>query len=71
MSKKHKGGPAPIPQGNQSQFGPPRPETETTDEEMPRGAPSSDQDEKRRLGDYEGAGEHAIQQPGGKQGSNR
>jgi hypothetical protein len=35
------------------------------------GAPFQDQDPKRRLGDYGGAGEHAFQQPGGKNDSDR
>jgi len=70
MSKKHKGGPAPIPPGNQpKKFGPQKPEQDVAPEPE-RGAPASDQDPKRRLGDYEGAGEHSIQQPGGKQGPN-
>ena len=29
------------------------------------------QDEKRRLGNFEGAGEHSFQQPGGKNDANR
>jgi hypothetical protein len=70
MSKKHKGGPAPIPPGNQPQSGPAH-EDEEAAAETSRGAPASDQDAKRRLGNYEGAGEHSIQQPGGKQGPNR
>ena len=35
------------------------------------GAASQEQDEKRRLGNYQTTGEHAIQQPGGKQGPDR
>ncbi len=70
MSKKHKGGPAPIPPGNQSHFGPPTSAPEPN-LELERGAPASDQDPQRRLGDYEGAGEHSLQQPDGKQGANQ
>lgn len=69
MSKKHKGGPAPVPKGNKAKNGPdipgqPEPPIE------PHGAPSSEQDPKRRLGNYDSAGEHSIEQPGGKQGPN-
>ncbi len=66
MSKKHHGGPAPVPPGNRPQSGPaPAPGTDDAQqpENAPDGAPLSDQDEKRRLGGYQTAGEHAIQQP--------
>jgi hypothetical protein len=69
MSKKHKGGPAPIPKGNQSPAGPRR-GTQEEAAHSPHGAPSSEQDPKRRLGDFETAGERSIEQPGGKQGPN-
>jgi hypothetical protein len=36
----------------------------------PEGAPASEQDPKRRLGNYDTAGEHSIEQPDGKQGPN-
>jgi hypothetical protein len=49
MSKKHKGGPAPIPKGNQSQSGPQVPRDEPI-APSPEGAPASEQDPKRRLG---------------------
>ena len=69
MSKKHKGGPAPTPKGNQSHTGP-----ETLVKQnipnAPHGAPASEQDPKRRLGNYGTAGEHPIEQPDGKQGPN-
>jgi hypothetical protein len=68
MSKKRKGGPAPVPPKNRPKSGPPSP---TGDDVNP--APDSgtdadgtgfqEQDPKRRLGDYGGAGEHPIQQP--------
>ena len=70
MSKKHKGGPAPIPKGNQSRAG----KQGIVDEDnppIPAGAPASEQDPKRRLGNYATAGEHSIEQPDGKQGANR
>jgi hypothetical protein len=69
MSKKHKGGPAPIPQGNQSHSGPQEP-GEKPIAPGPDGAPASEQDPKRRLGNYDSAGEHSIEQPDGKQGPN-
>jgi hypothetical protein len=69
MSKKHKGGPAPIPKGNLSPSGPSEP-GEKPIAPPPVGAPASQQDPKRRLGHYVTAGEHSIDQPGGKQGAN-
>lgn len=70
MSKKHKGGPGPIPKGNQSPAGPLHDDPEPA-ADAPEGAAATEQDPKRRLGDYSTAGEHPIQQPGGKQGPNR
>jgi len=76
MSKKHQGGPGPVPKGNRSPMGPTFHTDPPTDEEGGEqrdvgtgGAASQEQDEKRRLGNFETTGEHAIQQPGGKQGS--
>ena len=68
MSKKHKGGPAPVPPGNQSHSSPQKPVRENTPA-IPHGAPASEEDPKRRLGNYGTAGEHPIEQPGGKKGS--
>ena len=66
MSKKHHGGPAPVPPGNRPNAGPP-PAPGTDDTQPPAdaadGAPFNEQDDKRRLGGYQTAGEHAIQQP--------
>ena len=70
MSKKHKGGTTPIPTGNQSHFGPDK-SLPKTKEAQAVGAPASEQDPKRRLGNYGTAGEHPIEQPDGKQGPNR
>jgi len=70
MSKKHKGGPAPIPKGNQSRTGPEN-RAEEQIPAQPHGAPASEQDPKRRLGNYATAGEHSIEQPDGKQGPNK
>jgi hypothetical protein len=67
--KKHRNQ---VPPGNQPQGGPPadtRVEQETQD--AGEGAPFQDQDPKRRLGNYEGPGEHSFQQPGGKNDANR
>jgi hypothetical protein len=66
MSKKHHGGPAPVPPGNRPQripaptTGSDEAATPTTD----NGASFQDQDPKRRLGGFGGAGEHPRQQPG-------
>ena len=70
MSKKHKRGTAPIPAGNQSHFGPEKPLPELKQAQSV-GAPASEQDPKRRLGNYGSSGEHPIEQPDGKQGLNR
>jgi len=67
MSKKHHGGPGPVPPGNRSQGG-------TKYDAEPAGPPGQadyenadasfqEQDPKRRLGDFSGAGEHPRQQP--------
>jgi hypothetical protein len=67
MSKKHRGGPTPVPPGNRPQMGP---VSADTDEHQPSNADEStgasiqDQDPQRRLGGYGGAGEHPRQQPG-------
>ncbi|HYH66954.1 MAG TPA: hypothetical protein VD866_19825 [Urbifossiella sp.] len=66
MSKKHHGGPAPVPPGNQPKLGPTgtpagdEPDTMATD----GGAAFNDQDPERRLGGYTTAGEHSRVQPG-------
>jgi hypothetical protein len=70
MTKKNVG-PAPVPPGNRSPFGPQPPATDETQQPLPQGAPPSEQDPKRRLGNYGTAGEHPIDQPDGKQGPNR
>ncbi|QDU22122.1 hypothetical protein [Urbifossiella limnaea] len=63
MCKKHHGGPAPVPPGNQRQTGPGT-DSEFTPSEAPAGADFNEQDPKRRLGGYATAGEHSRQQPG-------
>jgi hypothetical protein len=75
--KKHRHGPAPVPPGNQSHIGPatsPEQEAnvhgeETIDNTAHSGAGFQEQDPQRRLGNFEGAGEHAMQQPGGRNDS--
>jgi hypothetical protein len=66
MSKKNHS-PGPVPPGNKSQAGPRGPQGQETDQEQAgeenTGAPFQEQDPKRRLGDFNGAGEHSIQQP--------
>jgi hypothetical protein len=75
MSKKHHGGPAPIPAGNRPKTG----VTPTPGEEgeesggIPKGGEvhsQQEEDPQRRLGDFTGTGEHSIQQPGGKNDAN-
>jgi hypothetical protein len=68
MSKKHHGGPAPVPPGNRSNAGPTH--TQGTDDAQEpvntaenQGEAFQEQDPKRRLGGYETAGEHPRQQP--------
>jgi hypothetical protein len=68
MSKKRNGGLAPVPRGNQSRSGPQKSGHKDA-LKRPHGAPASEQDPKRRLGNYDAAGEHAIEQPDGKKGS--
>jgi hypothetical protein len=62
MANKKRKGSAPVPPGNKPQGGPAMP-GEKQPPAAPGGAPFNDQDEKRRLGGYQTAGEHAIQQP--------
>lgn len=72
MSHKKRHGAAPVPPGNMPQGGPG--EAMTADEQAEAdtkgGAPFQDQDPKRRLGNFESAGEHSFQQPGGKNDAN-
>lgn len=70
MSKKNHN-PAPVPPGNR-QTGPAGLPDELQTEQIPDadGTGFEEQDPKRRLGDFTGAGEHARQQPGGKNGAN-
>jgi hypothetical protein len=71
VSSKKKGHTGPVPPENQPKFGTPQTTADDGTPDVPRGAPKSDQDPQRRLGNYQTAGEHAIQQPGGKNDSDR
>lgn len=53
----------PIPASNQPQVGPPVEADLGQQAGSGGGAPMQHQDAKRRLGDFEGAGEHPRQQP--------
>jgi len=69
MSSKKNHGPAPVPPGNRAHAGPPaapgHPADDQPSEHDANGNASfQEQDPKRRLGDFSGAGEHPIQQPG-------
>jgi hypothetical protein len=68
--KKHT---EPVPPGNRPQAGPGGLSDQTVPgaEQAPGGgAPLTDQDPKRRIGNYEGAGEPPFKQPGGKNDAN-
>jgi hypothetical protein len=79
--KKHQ---APIPKANRSRGGPGAPPlrgpgaaplNEQADEQVPNepttGTGFQEQDAKKRLGNYGGAGEHPYVQPGGRNDANR
>jgi hypothetical protein len=64
MAHKKRHGPAPVPPGNLPQSGPPAAEATPGDQaHAGGGAPLQKHDAKRRIGDFESAGEHARQQP--------
>jgi hypothetical protein len=63
MSKKHHGGPAPVPPGNRPQSGPAGSGDEPTID-TDTGEGFQEQDPKRRIGGYETTGEHSRVQPG-------
>jgi len=62
----------PVPPANRPQAGPPDAAAEVSDE-APEGksGPMQEQDDKRRIGDYEGAGEPPYRQPGGNHDADR
>jgi hypothetical protein len=61
---------APVPPGNRSHSGP----TDAAGKPAKKGeaevTSAQEMDPKRNLGDFEGKGEHSIQEPGGKNGPN-
>jgi len=63
----------PVPPGNQPQKGPPA-DSNDAQQAQDLGSDTSggfqEQDAKRRLGNFEGAGEHSYQQPGGLNDAN-
>ena len=65
-SKKHHGGPAPVPPGNRSHAGGPDAGPGDVGTNVPdaQTGGTQEQDEKRRLGGFETAGEHSRVQPG-------
>ena len=69
MAHKQKHG-GPVPPGNRSPAGP----TDATGQQVKKGAAevasAQEHDPKQRLGDFEGKGEHSIQEPGGKKDAN-
>jgi hypothetical protein len=69
MAHKKKHG-APVPPGNQSKSGPADATGRAANNEEAEVTSAQEQDPKRRLGDFEGKGEHSMQEPGGKQGAN-
>ncbi|WP_040888949.1 hypothetical protein [Zavarzinella formosa] len=64
--KKHSGS---VPAGNRSHMGPTFSGGKQEDVEAAEVGSAQEQDPKRRLGDFEGKGEHSIQEPGGKKDS--
>jgi hypothetical protein len=73
MSKKHHGGPGPVPPDNRQHAGTSSTlgEAEKESGSLQKGGEVQSQQEHpgNQLGDYTGKGEHSIQQPGGKNGS--
>lgn len=65
--KQHSG---PVPPGNQTHAGPQVAPGKPAKMGPTAGASDQEQDPKRRLGDFEGKGEHSIQEPGGKNDAN-
>jgi len=71
MKHKRHQRPGPIPAGNRSRAGRKNDTNEATQSPQDnKGAPFQEQDPKRRLGDFSGAGEHPYQQPGGLNDAN-
>jgi hypothetical protein len=71
MAHKKKRG-HPVPPDNQPPAGPPGDQggIPQTDHQSDNEGGDQEQDPKRRLGNFTGAGEHSIQQPGGTNDAN-
>ena len=65
--KKHGG---PVPPSNQSHAGPAAATGKPANKGAAELASAQEHDPKRRLGDYDGKGEHSMQEPGGKKDAN-
>ncbi|VTS00506.1 unnamed protein product [Gemmata massiliana] len=65
MSKKNHS-PGPVPPGNEARAGPGFQAQDEQADAAADGTGFQEQDPKRRLGDFTGAGEHSRQQPGPK-----
>ncbi len=74
MSKKHHGGPGPVPAGNQphtgTSFTPATEEAQPGDVRKDGEVPAQQADPKHRIGRFNGTADHSIQQPDGKNGAN-
>ena len=73
-TKKKRHGPGLTPPANAPHGGPPSSsaaEANVRSGSVDQGAGFEQQDPKRRLGNFEGAGEHSFVQPGGKNDANR
>jgi hypothetical protein len=60
---------APVPPGNQSPVDPKSATGKSVKKNAAEVASAQEQDPKRRLGDFDGKGEHSMQEPGGKNGA--
>ena len=69
MAHKKKHG-APVPPGNQSLSGPPDATGKPAKTRAAEVSSAQEQDPKRRLGDFDGKGEHSMQETDGKAGAN-
>ena len=65
--KTHTG---PVPPGNQPRRGRGASVPDTEQPKPGEVSSAQEQDPKRRLGDFEGKGEHSLQEPGGKKDAN-
>ena len=68
MAHKKKHG-APVPPANRSQADNKAEADKSANKGTAEVSSAQEQDPKRRLGDFEGKGEHSIQEPGGKNGA--